>query len=375
MITIADLDRLLGQTPVVGKVHPLVPLCLRNDVRIVTDGMAFRREIDLQPSHSLSPVLILDNVNMFDGCFPNIEIRERPSAEAINMRLHEHLDYAREHLITTRTIADYVVQDASQYAPQIIVLLLVDGLSYEDAVGWPCRVSPCFVDGVSVTFRQRHDDSIMEHIGFPAIVGAPSIAQRLYGKGYTIARGYSYWDRRSGNAASDYLFRGIPTTQTMNFEAILDSIRREDFRPDELRFIQIVREGLDGLAHNKRELRPVEIEASTQAIWRDAVKLLEVLRAKSSSVRIYLTADHGVLWKHEHEFRSIVGTKTGHPRYAEGKVSESLSGLGAYMENNGSAYTLLRYPYLGRSIPSDHSGVHGGLSYQESITPLAILEG
>jgi hypothetical protein len=43
------------------------------------------------------------------------------------------------------------------------------------------------------------------------------------------------------------------------------------------------------------------------------------------------------------------------------------------VEFAGRAFTLLNYPYLRRRLRANEWGVHGGLSFEESIVPLLRL--
>ena len=66
------------------------------------------------------------------------------------------------------------------------------------------------------------------------------------------------------------------------------------------------------------------------------------------------------------------GQGAGHkPRYSLKLPEDRLVEYTVKMENSGIPYYLFRYPYLGAAIRSNDSGVHGGLSYQESIVPFA----
>jgi hypothetical protein len=170
---------------------------------------------------------------------------------------------------------------------------------------------------------------------------------------------------------SDYLFKQIPTHRVANFEAILAELRLYTFKQPT--YIQIMREGLDGLAHSKREVSRAEIDGAILAIRQDIERLMHVLGKQKRKVCLYLVADHGILWKTEHDWKllDIAGSK---PRYSASRPNEDASAYTVRYERSGQVYYSFIYPYLGSRIKADDSGVHGGLSYQESIVPFAKFE-
>ena len=375
-VTLETLIEQLPRTPVIGTVHPLVPLCLPAGVHITTDPAELVQLSDRPDYCEPLPVLLLSGPHTppeLAGRLPHWHISERPSAKQINEGLPRHLAYARAHLLSTRHIADYIVQDVADNAFDMVVVFLVDGLSYADVADWPCAVQPCFVDGPSVTFRfWQTDKTRLDHtVGFPAIIGRPSIYARLYRLGYHHARGYTYWNR--DNRVADYMFEGVPYQKVANFEAVLEQLSTEKYWPHT--YVQIVREGLDGLAHNKRELRAQEVQAAIHSILRDVERLSELLCTKGRSGCIYLTADHGILWKTEHPFLRVSAVRTRHPRYGVGsELARAAQDVAVTFRQEGGDYHLFVYPFLGTAIRANDSGVHGGLSYQESFVPLAKFE-
>lgn len=365
------LDNWLQRTPVIADVHPLVPLCLNQDVDIVTNGEPLLQNLDNQLCIDTQPKLILAGGGTLKARFPTVHSLKHPPVSAINRNMRYHLDYARQHLVTTHKVAGFIEEDVRRNRYQLVVLLLVDGLSYEDVRNWNAKVVPCFVDGPSVTYRFQVDtkDDLVQKVGFASIINDPSIYQRLYRSGYHHARGYTYW-RPKNNLVADYMFRGVPFQQVVNFEGIIQQIQQQVFPP--YTYLQIVREGLDGLAHSKRELHRSEINGAIQAVAADIEHLLDVLRQKGFSACVYVTADHGILWKKEHPWQDIKLPESK-PRYAQ-HYSEAAQDYAVRFENGGNPYYLLCYPFLGSPIRANDSGIHGGLSYQESIVPLMKFE-
>ncbi len=382
--SMAELLRLARQMPVLAEVHPLLPLAFDPEVQIETDGRAL---LNLLDSRSASipegPLIILDDKPLLRARFPFMRAVASPSAESINLNFAQHLDYARTRLLTNHGVAKWIENDvtrhmsdhAGQNHPDVIALLLVDGLSYGDVLDWHwTHLEPCFVDGPSVTFRFHKEDSlgINERVGFAAIINRPSIHQRLYRLGFRTARGYTYWTPGS-NEIADYMFSGLPFLRVANFEAVLGRLQREELHPGT--YVQIVREGLDGLAHGKRELLEVEVDGAKAAIQRDIERLMDVLCAGGRRAALYVTADHGVLWKIEHVWQSDDAVRSDHARYFESAPPKSFAAHTVSVENGGEKYSLCKHPWLAGSIPANDSGVHGGLSYQESIVPMGKLQG
>ncbi len=366
-----QLENKLTRTPVIGDVHPLLPLALSNSVRIVKCGDDVLSELDDMLVAPQTPTLILRHDLRLEARFPTISLKEHPPVDAINRNMHCHLQYAREQLLTTHGVAVTLVEDVIERRYDIVVLMLVDGLSYGDVIDWIDTAIPCFVDGPSLTYRLADDQrTVLPTVGFPSIVGSPSVFSRLHDIGYKNALGYTYWAPDS-NVISDYLFRQIPTHRVANFEAILTELRSFTFKQPT--YIQIMREGLDGLAHSKREMSRAEIDGAIMAIRQDIERVIQVLSKQKRRICLYLVADHGILWKTEHNWKTldVTGSK---PRYSTTRPGESAYACTVRYERSGQVYYSLTYPYLGSRIKADDSGVHGGLSYQESIVPFAKFE-
>lgn len=366
-----ELELLLTRTPVLGDLHPLIPLALSQSVQVLKDGEDLVGQLDDQSVFPQAPLLILHHDQRLRARFPTLQLKEHPSIEDVNRNMHFHLEYAREQLLTTRKIADEIVQDVIIHRYDVVIVMLVDGLSYGDLADWSGNIRPCFVDGPSVTYQTNADKTkVIQSIGFPSIVGSPSLYSRLNPLGYRNAIGFTYWAPDS-NVISDALFEHIPTRRVANFEAVLAELRAVSLKHPI--YIQIVREGLDGLAHSKRELARSEIEGAILAIKQDVERLLEVLGAQRLSACLFLVADHGILWKTEHDWKllALSGSK---PRYTNSRPEEWAVEHTTRFDCDGQPYYVLHYPYLGSRIKADDSGVHGGLSYQESLVPFAKLE-
>lgn len=368
-----ELDHWLSRTPVIADVHPLVPLALGRGTRIMNDPDVVLGEFDSNELHNESPILILARDRELLNRFPALNVTEHPPIEKINERMADHLNYAREHLLTTHTIANFIQHDVWRRPVEVVILVLVDGLSYGDVLKWGLSVQPCFVDGPSVTYRFYEDNKkrVVETVGFASIINSPTIYERLYEIGFHHARGYTYWEPDT-NAIADFMFSGLPFEKVTNFNSIL--VRLEEENVPSHTYIQLVRQGLDGLAHGKRELHQREVEHATLAILDDLKRLIALFRQKHLHTRIYVTADHGILWRNELSLKVFQPVTDSHPRFASHRPDSALEGTWVRFENSQVPYYLFRYPYIARAIPQNDSGVHGGLSYQESIVPFISIE-
>lgn len=364
---IEQLEELLRIAPVMGRFHPLVPLCLSAETEVVDEPATLAREMDNLGISPIRPILITSYDPRFADRFIAMDIVEVPSGERINVQLPYRLTAARR-LLTHADVAGRIISDAIQRGYQTVALLLVDGLSYDDVIGWPEQPEPCFVDGVTVTFLRTQNRAIDSGFGFPAIVGRPPIAQRLEAVGIHHARGFSYWDREQ-NDVSAILFHGMPLERVGGMSQALDRLRSLDLSD---LYIQIVREGTDGLAHRRREVTAAEIASTVAAVHRDFRELVDLLAASGSHGAAYLTADHGVLWKHQHLFEPLPFEAVSSARYTrETEISENYA---ARFGSDQQPAFALHYPYLGTRIRANDSGVHGGLSYWESLVPFVRVE-
>ena len=176
----------MRRSPVVLRAHPLLPLGLPKGIHIVTDALDALQIIDDRNHISNQPMVILNPDPRLMDRFPVLEFLSHPSTDRINSNLRHHLSYARENLLTNHKIAEYITSDVSRNGYDIVVLLLIDGLSYGEILPyWGANVQPCFIDGVSVTSQFAKDtNQILDSVGFASIIGTPSIQKRLYRLNY-----------------------------------------------------------------------------------------------------------------------------------------------------------------------------------------------
>lgn len=375
-ITWAELESWLERTPVIAALHPLAPLALDPSTQIYVDGQAFLKALDERRTQPLGKICILDSsIPRLGERLPYFRVSELPSTAILNQNLPHGLDYVRSNILTNHQVAAVIQKKVAAIRPDIVVLFLIDGLSYEDIGDWHIGdCIPCFVDGPSVTYRFQNDNKsdLNSEVGFAALVGQPTVWSRLQSLGYHFAQGYTYWSPGS-NKIADYLFTGIPYQRISNFDGILRLLDTTELQSGT--YLQIVREGLDGLAHSKRELQRVEIDGAITAVKYDLERLANAISQSGHNYVIFAVADHGILWKSETDWVKLHNHPSSHSRYTMAVPPASMSDYFVQITRGTDSYHLCRYPYIVGSIPADDSGLHGGLSYQESFVPLLTLHG
>ncbi len=365
--SIVQLEKALQLAPVMGQFHPLVPLCLPPQVRIMADSWNVLEELDALELHPEYPLMLTKFEAKFSHRFLGYDHLTCPSAKVINLALPHRFNEARQWLLTHHKIADRIVTDIKANHYQTVILLLVDGLSYADVQDWSEAIEPCLIDGPSITFSRTTAGEIDSQVGFPAIIGTPPLARRLANFGLKRARGYSYWERAQ-NEVSATLFEGMSLDKVSSIQEAMEQMFDLDLKG---MYIQLVREGLDGLAHSRREVRSPEIKAAVAEIHRDVQLLIEMLVQKNLLGVVYLMADHGILWKEQHEWKELKDGNRQHTRY--GIDRENLEQT-TTIRTDKQLFYLCHYPYLDRQPRANDSGIHGGLSYQESIVPFVRAE-
>jgi len=354
--------------PVMTDISPLEMLCLPPEVEIVTDVEELVEQLDALERHAERLALIPHVYGRYKHRFKVVSSLTSYTPSDVDQMLPLRLADARRLLLTHRGVADRIVSDASQHRYRVVALLLVDGLSYEDVKSWSEVPEACFVDGPSITYSLV-DDRIVPDVGFPGIIGVPPLARRLVDVGIPHSTGFSYW-RRERNDVSALLFAGAPLTRVGGIDTALKLLAQQ---PLQGTYVQLMREGLDGLAHSRREVTRREIEATVSAIYDDYRQLIQIIASTGLPGAAYLTSDHGILWKAQHPgLQRVKELSSVHPRY--NREGETAQEYGTEFPMCGQTYTLYRYPYLGAAVRANDSGIHGGLSYWESLVPFVRVE-
>ena len=355
----SQLDAVLNHTPVVYEGEPLLLAELDNLV-VERDVWQYVQRVDDLSPLPIERTVLLGPVTSYFDRWPVMRMDARSPADMarFNRSLFENYDQVRQFSFTQSDIAAHIEEDLDV---DVIVLLLIDGLSYTDWMDYP-GVQSCLVEGPTIT-----------PVGFRNVVGKPSIARRLFEKGFRKRMGFSHWDR--SNTLTDVFFHGFDPAMQMfrvnEFKQVLLALEKV---PKEQTYIQILVNGLDSISHHHRGRPPVE--AIARHLYEDVLlALVERLQELGATALVYATADHGILWKpgpaSSEELITIRDERTNSRRYAKGAFIVPHS---RQFSCYGANYTVLAYPYLFQSLTRLEWGTHGGISFQESVVPFVKLE-
>lgn len=293
-----------------------------------------------------------------DWPFPCFQLRDRPDPYSLSAQLFDRFDEAARILPTQREIATLVERKVQQSDPDIVALVIVDGLSYYDLPD-DTEAVPCLVNGVTIT-----------GYGYRQVVGKPSLSQRLFALGYTQQLGFTYFSD-SNDLASELhdSFADSQRVRVRSFDEILQYIKKE---PISRGYLQITLSGLDQICHRHHDRPPKE--HYLQIILSHFQQLTACLQAKFGRVLVCLTADHGIMWRDYTEDRleiacDIFQEDVRSPRYLKGSLLRS---YGKCCVCDNIRYTLLRFPVVTRGFRNNEWGMHGGISAWESLVPLLI---
>ena len=287
--------------------------------------------------------------------FPTIEFPTLPSIDQVNQALPSRFETT--NLFKQSNVAAEITSRIRQELPQIVVLLVFDGLSFYDVVDWKlprATLEPCLVDGLSVT------NNAMQRL-----IGSPVLTHRLFELGYIRRLGFSYWER-AANALTDTLFSQFPPNQlhrVTTFDEVLERLGASEWSAHT--YVQIIRSGLDTVCHSHRE-RP-DVSSLLEGLRQDILSLLAVLQKTGKSFRLFITADHGILWYTEQAILPLAQEKFK-TRYTEGNVASGDNVL--TLQSDEGTYTVLTGDkVIAKNRKSNEWGFHGGISAQESLVP------
>ena len=157
--------------------------------------------------------------------FPIIKLPNIPSVTLVNSALPEHFEAlcsGESKILRQTDISEEIAKRVAYGLPDIVVYLVLDGLSFHDverwqfSESWQVTCQPCLVNGLSITSMSMR-----------RLIGSPCLTHRLFGLGYKQRLGFSYWER-SQNKLTDELFSEFPPTQLFRvttFEEVLDKLR------------------------------------------------------------------------------------------------------------------------------------------------------
>jgi len=356
---LTGLENMLRQMPIMAEMQRLSLVFLPDDVRKFARAWDVAVELDTPKPLLPEPMIALEIEPALRHRLPVVRCTHDPLTTELNRVLLKRYELIATSMLRQSQVTDKIAPCADA---ESVVLMLVDGLSYADlkryANQWLSHTTPVLVDGVSNTEQ-----------GMLRNIGRPALAQRLFDIGFRNCIGFTYWERAE-EPITDRLFTGFGDRvhKVKSFDEALT--RLEQKCDNELRgiFIQIVRAGLDNVAHRQREIP--NIAACVTEIMTDFERLASFFERRKVATQLYLLADHGILWAQEHNLQVYEFSTAEHPRYYEhARHSEYV----LTVEFEGKEFALLDYPYLRRELRANEWGVHGGLSFEESIVPFVSL--
>ena len=356
-VDLRELQDILRQMPVMVEVHPLSLAFLPDNVRMFDNAWQMVAELDEPTLQPTEPMLVTRIEPTLQHRLPAVRCVHDPLTKELNYVLFKRYDFIRANMLCQSQVADEIVRKADTEA---VALMLVDGLSYADvkqyAAKWLAHATPVLVDGISIT----------EH-GMARIVGRPPLTHRLFDAGFRNCLGFTYWERTE-DPLTDRLFTGFGDRvhKVRSFDEVLATLEKEKLRGT---FVQIVRMGMDIAAHRQREMP--NVGAIVTDILTDFQRLINIFKHKCVSAWVHLVSDHGILWAHEHALQPYEFSHAEHPRHYEYAKSGEHT---LPVEFEGKEFAMLAYPYLRRRLRSNEWGVHGGLSFEESVVPLLSVQ-
>jgi len=357
-VDLRELRDLARQMPLMAEAHPLSLAFLPDEMRLFADPWQMVAELDVPTPQSPDPMLATRVESALWHRFPVVHCTHEPLTTELNRVLLRRFEFVKTHMLCQSHVADEI---ACRIDADVIALMLLDGLSYADlrhsiaASEYPYQVQPVLVDGVSITEQ-----------GMVRLIGQPPLAHRLFDAGFRTCLGFTYWERAT-EPLTDRLFAGFGDRvhKVKSFDEVLAALTQTNLRNA---FVQIVRTGLDGVAHRQRD-KP-NVAAGVADIINDFERLTAMFERKGLNTWVHLVSDHGILWTHEHTLQPYEFSGAEHPRYYE------YAKFGTHVLTvtfEGKEFAVLEYPYLCRELRANEWGVHGGLSFEESVVPLISI--
>jgi len=238
-VNLRELEEILDYTPVICKMNPISFIYLQNVELVDENNLLF--ELD-NPKfiHPLKRYIVNYPGNNLKYRFPGLELEHNPFTSEINYLLKDNLDYICKNCITNKTVTEYIKNYIinSNIDVRTVLLLLVDGLSYEDTKHIGYKSIPVFIDSPSLTSRS-----------FPLIINKGNLVLFFNSKGFNIM-GFNYWDINKTELSTEIFscFSNEQVTSVDSFNNILDNLYRKNLNKT---FIQIVSMGLDQWCHKQ----------------------------------------------------------------------------------------------------------------------------
>jgi len=324
-------------------------------INVWKDPLAFLRQWDSAAVDPAQPHAIIDPEAKLGDRFPVVTPPDQVDASELSHALFAQPQVFRSLIEVQDNI--YRLVSKSSRGKDAIVLIIVDGLSFRD-----CQergVRPCFAPGATITSE-----------GYQRVAGNGKVAKALSQHKFHNRLGFTHWSRKE-DEITDSIFKYFDDNSlySIAFDDILDVIEKQICPKT---YIQVVLNGLDLIAHHDRD-EPLK-RAYINRIFNRVSLLRSLLDRKGLRASIFLTADHGILWRGEHEFVLVNEphwSRQDGVRYLHGHIVRDYLKPVRYGNLRRS---IARYPFILRKLKSTEWGIHGGVSYEESIVPLYQVE-
>ena len=377
-VSLEEIHSLAEKSPLILDIDPLSILYLPSDIIVLEDEEKLLKMVD-SPEITLPSKIIIRDVKIqkypkLRYRLPYFKVIHDPLGPDLNKIIIKKFTELKRLLKLQSNVKDNITKEVRVTNPQIVILYIVDGLSYHDfktygninfLKKWKYTVDPLLVDCPTLT-----QWGMKNIIG----IGARALPILLHELGYKTKIGFTYWEKEKNQLTKD-LFIGFNSENIYTFvqfselEKTLTEIIKNTSNTRRRVYIQIIRSGFDELAHHVKI--NIERDKIMEVILKEFAEIIKLIENFELSANIYLTADHGILWKENLKDAIVlnIGSGNENPRYLRSYpiVLENCEYVSFFMEN-GEIFCL-GYPYLKRPLKPLENGTHGGISYQESIVP------
>jgi len=334
-----------------------------DDVTVYASIKGFEQDL-YDPDHRFQNDVVIDTETRHPE-YEWVNCSDTPLRAALNNVIDwtdpEHRSAIQEELLAQSGIQDYLLNAVS--TADLVVLVIVDGLSYDDVQQLDVPMQPVFVDGLTTT-----------EPGFRRVIygdaGVSMYARLLKEKQFYDAFGFTYWERGQEGLSTDlHSSMGDDIHQIRDFSEAV-SILQDGAPLGEKTYVQITRMGFDQDSHNRKE-EPAH-DAIRGSFVDDLRSLCRVASELTDNYQVFVTSDHGILWRDDLPDDPPVVSEDwqDHARFVEGDHDFE---YGITIDVDDEPVTALGYPGLTRDLKNTEWGVHGGFSYQESLVPLIEL--
>jgi hypothetical protein len=364
MVTFTELSEYAHSSPVISPLPKLSRFYL-DDFAIYTSIDEFHRDL-YDPEYIFDQDVIIDTDTHHPDyqrvtCTEDEETVSPRLNEVVDWGDHEAFDHLKQELLVQSDLKQHIRDTLT--GEDFVAVVIVDGLSFEAVRNTAIEDQAVVVDGITTTepgFRRIiYGDEETPDVSISSTL--------LTNKQFYNSFGFTYWERGDEDLSTD-LHSGInEVEQISDFEEGIQ-ILEEESPFSEKTYVQITRMGLDQESHNRKE--DPNRKAVVQSLKEDLQMLLDTAKKISNKFRVFVTADHGILWRDQLPSTSnvVCDDYLPHARFVEdeGNIENGRIILGGY----GTVTTGLEYPYLTRELKNTEWGVHGGFSYYESVVPL-----